>query len=81
MFQPLVANLLLTQTKLKVIASVTGRTQAQQDRIGIVKIMVAVGGMKVHRVFHSGTLGCAFPAVPDMAMEAPPACLLLTCCG
>jgi hypothetical protein len=59
----------------------TGRTEAEQDGVRVVEIMVAVGCVEVHSIPFSGSSGEAFRAVPDMAMFTHPACLFLTLFG
>ena len=81
MLQPLMVEPFLAHAVLIVIAAMTGRTEAKEDRIGIADIMVAVGCMQVNAIAFSRSSGCPFPSVLDVANLAFPACLFFTLSG
>lgn len=75
------SKVLFSYTVAIIIASMTGRTQAKQDRVWIINIMVTMRGMEKHAIAFSGAFGFPFPSVPDMTSLASPVCLLLTLSG
>ena len=75
------SKLVVSDSVTIIIRSVTGGTQTDEDRARIVNIMVAVGCMQENAVAFSRSSGYPFPSVPDMAMLACPACVILTLPG